>query len=335
MNVLVALVGVGILVGIAWLGTGVAHLDTFFGGILPCIAFVLFIVGVIVRIVGWARVPVPFRVTTTCGQQKSLPWFEHDRLENPFDRKWTLARMFLEIVTFRSLFRSTKASITPEQNLVYGSSKYLWAAAIVFHYCFALVLIRHLRFFFDQVPGWLTFLEKLDGMMQVGLPGIYLTSFGLLLGLGYLLLRRLLIAQVRFMSLPADYFALFLLLGITISGGLLRYTPLRVDLVAVKELVASFWTFRPVAIEGASPMFYIHLFLVSVLLAYFPYSKLMHSGGVFFSPTRNLPNNNRAERHVNPWADELPNKTHSYAAWEKEFAEPMRAAGFELDMDKK
>jgi hypothetical protein len=75
--------------------------------------------------------------------------------------------------------------------------------------------------------------------------------------------------------------------------------------------------------------------LVSVLLFYFPFSKLMHAPGVFFSPTRNLPNDNRAVRHVNPWADELPYRTHSYAAWEKEFAEPMRAAGYELDMDRK
>jgi len=334
MNVLVALVGVSVLIAIAWLGTGVAHLEGFFGGIFPCVAFVLFVVGVIVRIVGWAKVPVPFRIPTTSGQQKSLPWIEHSKLDNPFDRKQVFLRMFLEIVTFRSLFRSTSASITTDNNLVYGSTKYLWAAAIVFHYCFAIVLLRHLRFFFNEVPVCLSTVEKIDGMFQLGLPSIYLTSFGLLAGLSYLLIRRLFIAQVRFISLPSDYFALFLLLGIGVSGGLVRYSPLRVDIVAVKELVQSFWTFKPVVIEGAGPMFYTHLFLVSFLLAYFPFSKLMHSAGVFFSPTRNLPNNNRAERHVNPWADELPSKTHSYAAWEKEFADPMRKAGFELDMDK-
>ncbi|MEM2030105.1 MAG: menaquinol oxidoreductase, partial [Archaeoglobaceae archaeon] len=44
-----------------------------------------------------------------------------------------------------------------------------------------------------------------------------------------------------------------------------------------------------------------HFALGSFLLAYFPFSKLMHAGGIFLSPTRNMPNNNRAERHVNPW----------------------------------
>ena len=35
------------------------------------------------------------------------------------------------------------------------------------------------------------------------------------------------------------------------------------------------------------PLFFAHLFLVSALLAYFPFSKLMHGAGVFLSPTRN------------------------------------------------
>jgi nitrate reductase gamma subunit len=35
------------------------------------------------------------------------------------------------------------------------------------------------------------------------------------------------------------------------------------------------------------------MFFVSVLLAYFPFSKLMHLGGVFLSPTRNMTGNTR------------------------------------------
>jgi len=135
------------------------------------------------------------------------------------------------------------------------------------------------------------------------------------------------------MSLPADYFALFLLLGIAVSGGLLRYTSLRTDIVGVKDLVSGLWNFSPVALEGAHGMFYVHLFLVCVLLAYFPFSKLMHAGGIFFSPTRNLPNDNRARRHVNPWADEIPQTTHTYAEWEEEFADVMKAADMKLDKE--
>jgi hypothetical protein len=74
MNVLLALVAVILLAAIAFLGTGVAQLYVLFGVILPGVALVVFILGLIVRVVNWARTPVPFNITTTCGQQKSLDW---------------------------------------------------------------------------------------------------------------------------------------------------------------------------------------------------------------------------------------------------------------------
>nr|NIP42934.1 menaquinol oxidoreductase [candidate division Zixibacteria bacterium]NIR65035.1 menaquinol oxidoreductase [candidate division Zixibacteria bacterium]NIS16995.1 menaquinol oxidoreductase [candidate division Zixibacteria bacterium]NIS46820.1 menaquinol oxidoreductase [candidate division Zixibacteria bacterium]NIT53366.1 menaquinol oxidoreductase [candidate division Zixibacteria bacterium] len=79
-------------------------------------------------------------------------------------------------------------------------------------------------------------------------------------------------------------------------------------------------------------MFYIHLFSVSVLFGYFPFSKLMHMGGVFMSPTRNMANNNREKRHVNPW--DYPVKTHTYEEWEDEFRDVMKAAGMPLEKEK-
>jgi nitrate reductase gamma subunit len=333
MNLMVALGAVIGLVLIAWLGTGVAEAYTVFGVILPGVALAVFVGGVIVRVVQWARVPVPFKITTTCGQQKSIDGIDNNTFDCPHDGKSAFMRMAGEVLLFRTLFRNTKAALTADRNLVYGSSKWLWLAAIVFHYSFLVVVLRHLRFFMQPVPAPVDWLTTVDGMFEIGLPSIYITSFTLLAGLGYLLYRRLADAQVRFMSLVSDYFALLLLLAVVVSGGLLRYTPARVDIVQVKELAMGIWTMQPAVVTGASPIFYIHLFLVSVLLGYFPFSKLMHASGVFFSPTRNMANDNRAVRHVNPWAGELPSRTHSYAAWEKEFAEPMRAAGFELDMD--
>jgi nitrate reductase gamma subunit len=82
--------------------------------------------------------------------------------------------------------------------------------------------------------------------------------------------------------------------------------------------------------EGLPPLFYVHLFLVSTLLAYFPFSKLMHMGGVFFSPTRNMPNNTRAKRHVNPWNP--PKKYHTYAEYEDDFRDLMDEAGLPLEI---
>jgi nitrate reductase gamma subunit len=333
MNVLIALAAVIGLVAIAVLGTGVLGAFTLFGVILPGIALAVFVAGVVVRVVQWARVPVPFKITTTCGQQRSLDAIENSAFDCPHDKKTAFMRMAGEVLLFRSLFRNTKAALTADRNLVYGSSKWLWLGAIVFHYSFLVVVLRHLRFFTQPVPAPVGWLENIDSMFEIGLPNIYMTSFALLAGLLYLLYRRFADAQVRFMSLAGDYFALLLLLAVVISGGLLRYTPARVDIVQVKELAMGIWTLQPVVVEGASPVFYVHLFLVSVLLAYFPFSKLLHAPGIFFSPTRNMPNDNRAVRHVNPWANELPSRTHSYAAWEREFEEPLRDAGFKLDMD--
>ena len=66
-------------------------------------------------------------------------------------------------------------------------------------------------------------------------------------------------------------------------------------------------------------------------MAYFPFSKLMHAAGIFFSPTRNMPNNSRAVRHVNPW--NYPVKVHSYQEYEEEFGEKMKKVGLPLDGD--
>jgi [DsrC]-trisulfide reductase subunit M len=119
-----------------------------------------------------------------------------------------------------------------------------------------------------------------------------------------------------------------LIIGIAFSGILMRYFT-KVDIVGVKEFTMSLVTLKPHITQGIGSIFYVHLFFVSVLLAYFPFSKLMHLGGIFMSPTRNLANNNRAKRHVNPW--NYPVKVHSYAAYEDEFREKMVGVGLPVD----
>ena len=78
-------------------------------------------------------------------------------------------------------------------------------------------------------------------------------------------------------------------------------------------------------------IFYIHLFLVSVLAIYFPFSKLMHLGGVFLSPTRNLANNSRAQRHINPWNPDI--KIRTYEEYEDEFREKMKSVGLPVEKE--
>jgi nitrate reductase gamma subunit len=152
---------------------------------------------------------------------------------------------------------------------------------------------------------------------------------------GILLLfgRRLVSRHVRYISLNNDYFPLALILAIAVTGILMRYF-LRtdIDIVNIKKLAMGLVTFSPVIGAKIGSIFYIHLFLVSTLLVYFPFSKLMHMGGVFMSPTRNMANNSRAVRHINPWNDpEI--KPHSYAGYEDEFREFMVDAGIPVEKE--
>ena len=299
-----------------------------FGVIIPYLAIAVFLIGIIYRVIGWANTPVPFRIPTTCGQQKSLPWIQSSRLDNPSSGLGTIVRMALEILLFRSLFRNTKAEIKDGPRLIFNEEKFLWLAALAFHWSFLFILLRHLRFFLEPVPGCVLMAQALDGFFQIGTPVLYITDLIILAALAYLLIRRISDSQVRYISLFADYFALFLLLGLAISGVVLRYF-IKTDISEIKELAMGLVTFSPAVPAGAHPIFYIHIFMLSILVAYFPFSKLMHMGGVFLSPTRNLANNNRVKRHINPW--DYPVKVHTYGEWEEEFRDKIKAAGLPLE----
>ena len=49
----------------------------------------------------------------------------------------------------------------------------------------------------------------------------------------------------------------------------------------------------------------LHLSLVLLLMIIFPYSKLLHAPGLFFSPTRNQTDTARDQRHISDWAKSL------------------------------
>jgi nitrate reductase gamma subunit len=190
------------------------------------------------------------------------------------------------------------------------------------------IFLRHFKFFTEPTPFFIGLVEKLDSFFQVGLPIFFLTDGALVAAAGFLLLRRLLAPQVRYISLINDYFPLILILGIALTGITMRYF-IKVDLLGVKALAVGLFSFAPATPQGLGSLFYAHLFLVCCLIAYFPFSKLMHLGGVFMSPMRNLANNNRANMHVNPW--NYPVEVHSYQEWEEEFKPKLKSAGIPLD----
>ena len=161
---------------------------------------------------------------------------------------------------------------------------------------------------------------------MAGLSGLVLLAAAF-----YLFLRRVFIPQVRYISLANDFFPLFLIMGIAFTGIFMRYFA-KVDVTAAKELsygLVSFSLPSLAKMQEIGSIFYIHVFFVSVLLIYFPWSKLMHMGGVFLSPTRNMPNDNRKRRHVNPIDPEV--EVHTYAQWEEEFKDKLEMRDNPLD----
>lgn len=365
ISLLIAFVAINVIAAIPLIGVGVLGWGYLFGVIIPYAALAIFVVGLVWRVIAWSRSPVPFRIPTTAGQQKTLGWIKHSWIDNPSDTKGVWVRMFFEVLLFRSLFRNTRLEFREGSKIGYEWEKWLWLFALGFHYSFLVVVLRHLRFFTDPVPQVIIWLEWVDSFLEagfvpvmglevvdyilgtglvpaegIGVPEMLISGFVLMGAVTLLLLRRLLSSQTRYISLPTDYFPLFLILGIGTTGILMRYTGmllyrligidfLSVDIVKVKELAMGLFSFSPTVPEGIGTIFFIHLFLVSTLIAYFPFSKLVHMAGIFLSPTRNLSNNNRFVRHVNPW--NYPVAVHSYEAYEDEFRDKMVEAGLPVD----
>ncbi len=329
MGILVAFLAIVALFLTALVGIDGLGLRWLFGAAIPYAAAALFLGGFVYKVLGWARSPVPFRIPTTCGQQKSLPWIKQAKIENPSTTLGVVVRMALEVFAFRSLFRNTKTEIH-DGKLSYPSTKWLWAIGLAFHYSFLVILLRHMRLFLEPIPGFVLAISKVDGFLQFPVPEIYVTTLVFLGAVTYLFARRVVSPQLRYISLLNDYFPLFLLLGIGLSGFWLRHVE-KVDVAAAKAMVMSLLVLAPRPAASLGAVFYAHLFLVSTLLAYFPFSKLMHMAGVFMSPTRNLTANSREVRHVNPWNQ--PVHVHTYAEYEDEFRERMRDAGLPLEKE--
>ena len=337
LRYIIPLIAVIVLFLISFFGAQLSGLQYVFGVVIPYLALIIFVLGFAARIIGWSRSTVPFSIPTTGGQQKTLPWIKHSQFDSPIS-KWQIAvRLALEVLTFRSLFRNTRMKLKEGGRISYQLELFLWAGALAFHYAFLVVLIRHLRLFIEPVPFWVQLIENVDSFFRIeiiypafkfGLPGVFISGLVLLAAVTFLFLRRLFVPQVKYISIASDYFPLFLIFGIAFSGIFMRYVT-KVDVTAVKALTMGLITFRPTIPDGVSAVFFVHIFFVSILLAYFPFSKLMHLGGIFLSPTRNMPTDTRARRHINPWNYPVP--VHTYDEYEDEFREKMVEAGLPVE----
>ncbi len=193
----------------------------------------------------------------------------------PITKGGVVLMMAREVFLFESLFKA---------NL------WIWAFGALFHFGLALVLLRHLRYFTEPVWGWVALIQPF---------GIY-GGMAMVLGLLGLWGRRLLVERIRYISTPSDHLMLAFLIAIGLSGLTLKFL-FHPDIIAVKAfclgLIGLDW--HPLPNHG---VLFVHLFLVALLLIIFPFSKLLHAPGVFFSPTRNQTDNPRVTRHLSSWA---------------------------------
>ena len=227
-------------------------------------AIAVFVLGLAYKIQQYWRTEAPLLIPTTPA---------------PTSSGGVVLRMAREVVLFESLFKS---------------NKWIWLFGWMFHFSLFLVLARHIRYFQEQPWFWVTLIQPF---------GKY-AAYTMMFGLAGLLLRRIVVDRVRYISAPSDYFMLIMLLFIGIRGLIMQLLE-RPDIIAVQGYFTGLLGFDLFNLPISTPMV-VHLVLVALLLIIFPFSKLLHAPGVFFSPTRNQADNPREQRHAPSWVSELP-----------------------------
>lgn len=235
--------------------------------ILFYVAAATLVAGLGYKITRYARTPSPLSIPT---------------MPAPLTRMGVAVRVAREVTVFHSLFRS---------------DKWLWLFAVLFHFGLVLALLRHLRYFVlsSFEPVW-TFVVLIQPF------GKY-AAFAYLAGLLALVARRGLLARIRYITGPSDLLLLLLLLAIGASGASMTFLS-HTDVIGVKAFFVGLMTLNMQPLPTDGPLL-VHLFLVASLMMVFPFSKLLHVVGVFFSPTRNQPDEARERRLLAPWARPL------------------------------
>ncbi|MBE0429324.1 MAG: respiratory nitrate reductase subunit gamma [Thermoleophilia bacterium] len=233
------------------------------------IAFNIFLVGILLKLWKYAATPAPLKIPQTPA---------------PKTAAGVGFRMFQEVALFKSLFRGNKL---------------VWLGGYIFHLGLLLVFIKHFRFLLPSTPLLLDNFVKYD---------LY-TGFILLGALAFLFILRLAIDRHFFISVINDYLLLGLLMAIASTGLLSRFWPgggVKANIPEIKAFVGGLFSFHPGPVP-LNALFLIHFSLVMILLMYFPFSKMMHAFGVFFSPTRNQIDNSRQKRW-GPWTVRTPGR---------------------------
>jgi nitrate reductase gamma subunit len=235
---------------------------TFFFTALAYVAGGIFVIGFGTKVLGYLRTPSRWKVAITPAPTTKA------------GAAWRIAK---EVLFFRSLFKG---------------NRWTWLAGYAMHILLAITIVRH-------------------GLVLIGIPrgenDLSFSHLGPMLGpvvqlywdwtfragplfigaLFAVLIRRFWVDRTRYISTPADYLHLVLLIVIAVTGVLMKYV-FHPDVEAIHDFLFGLALFHFVSAPDAWS-FLFHFGMVMVLLMVFPFSKLMHMGGVFLGPMRNTP----------------------------------------------
>jgi nitrate reductase gamma subunit len=231
----------------------------------------IFAIAVVLRIYQYATTPQPIKIMLTPA---------------PLTNGGAFIRVLGEVFLFKSLFKSNKPT---------------WIFGYLFHISFFLLIAMHFARHFiytNPLPAWYN-----DFVSAGIICGIVMVS-----SLFLLLMRRVIVERVKFISLFQDYLILILLMLIGIAGLSLNYVLTPSALTTVDNQLDPYMngllTFQFTNIPS-NPIFLIHYTLVMLLILYIPFSKVMHFVGIFFSPTRYMADDPIEKRHYRPEAKDL------------------------------
>ncbi|MFZ5899052.1 MAG: respiratory nitrate reductase subunit gamma [Bacillota bacterium] len=230
-------------------------MEVFVGQIMPYITVAIFLGGITWRIWRWM-----------------IPRIVHNITLSPFPSTWVEAIMH-PIVQLLLMWNVLKFD------------RGLWIGAFLLHFSLVNVLGGHIVGFYTLgeqfhwvAPNIITAAQSEAASNFLGTTFGWLFLFAIL----FLLYRRFAVEKVKLVSATSDYLHLFLLLAIVSLGDWMRnvheYT---VHYDVARNFLAGLFTFKPVPMPE-NPFFFYHFLLVQILMIVFPFSKLMHTFGMFW-----------------------------------------------------
>ena len=227
------------------------------GVILPYVALLVFLGGMIWRISTWKKMASP-----------PITLFPAPPTEGA-----NTVNTVKEVLFFKSLF---------------AGDRVLWVLAWGFHVVLALIFLGHFRVVTGLIDAMLTPIIGEEGVeaMSAGAGGA--AGVVILVMLALLLIRRMTLPRVREITGGADVAALLLIAVIVITGDMMRFGGNQYHgfLDHTREYFVGLATFSSgltsmTALEDN--LFLVHMFLALMLIMLIPFSKILHFGGIFFT----------------------------------------------------